>query len=289
MRLKNINKSIQKEKHMEERTMQLVMISGLPGKMATLIQNKLPKDRYEQVPFMLTGEREKSDILPFGFYPPSQRNVLVAELAKYPSRSIIAIDFTLPDTVEENVRFYCDNNIPFVMGTTGGKREILPKLVEASEISAVIATNMSAPIVMLINMFEFAAANYPGVLENWEIRIVESHQSGKKDVSGTAMTIGKIVQGLGVNFVGEKNIRSVRRDDIEQLLMGIPDFALSGHGWHKYSLVSPDRKVTLGFEHNINGRDTYVDGTIMALDFLTKKVAEGVKGKYFSMIEVMQG
>lgn len=273
---------------MEEVKRQPVMINGLPGKMATLIRNRLPMDRYELFPFVLTGEREKDDILPGGFYRPSEKEALATELARYPSGSIIAIDFTQPNAVEDNVKFYCKNKIPFVMGTTGGKREILPKLVEASEISAVIATNMSAPIVMLMNMFEFAAATYPGVLKDWQIRIVESHQVGKPDVSGTAKTIGEIMQKLGVLYVGEENIRPIR-DDIEQRLMGIPEFALGGHGWHKYLLLSPDGKVMLGFEHNINGRDTYADGTIMALDFLTKKVAEGVKGKCFSMREVMAG
>jgi 4-hydroxy-tetrahydrodipicolinate reductase len=147
---------------------------------------------------------------------------------------------------------------------------------------------MSAPVVMLVDMIARAAANYPGTLKDWEIRITESHQHWKKDISGTALTIGKIMQGLGVNFTGPENIRAVR-DGIEQLLMGIPRSALGGHGWHKYSLLSPDGNVMLGFEHNINGRDTYVDGTLKALDFLVKEVAAGSQGHCFSMQDVMRG
>jgi len=180
---------------------------------------------------------------------------------------------------------YCKNKIPFITGTTGGNRQLLTKLVEESEISAVIAPNMSVPIVMLMDMIAFAATNYPNALRDWELQIVEGHQASKKDVSETTLAIGELVKDLSVNY-SSSHMRAVR-DEIEQRLMGIPEFALGGHGWHKYSLISPDGNVMLGFEHNINGRDTYVNGTLMALDFLIKKVAESVKGKCFLMKDVM--
>jgi 4-hydroxy-tetrahydrodipicolinate reductase len=43
------------------------------------------------------------------------------------------------------------------------------------------------------------------------------------------------------------------------------------------------------FGHNIIGRETYVDGAMMALEFLAKKVEEGVKGKVFTMEDVLKG
>ncbi len=268
-----------------------VMINGLPGNMAKLIEVALSRSSDLQIiPSALTGqgwgESYQGETKLIKLYEPKYHEEILKQIVA--DHQIIAIDFTQPDGVEKNVRLYCDNNIPFVMGTTGGNREVLPKLVEASNISAVIAPNMSAPIVMFMNMIEFAAKNYPGVLKDWKVRITESHQAKKKDKSGTALAVGKMLETLGVNFRGLDDIRAVR-DQIEQRLMGIPEFALNGHGWHTYDLISPDGKVVLGFKHNINGRDTYVTGTLMALDFLAKQVAAGVKGKCFSMKDVMMG
>ncbi|MFA5994186.1 MAG: dihydrodipicolinate reductase C-terminal domain-containing protein [Parcubacteria group bacterium] len=270
------------------------MINGLPGNMASLVETALSQRTDIQIiPFSLTGPGmdhcytgKDGNI---GLYAPHEHaKIMQAVSEKLCADGLIAIDFTQPSGIEENVKRYCANKIPFIAGTTGGNREILPQLVEASEISAVIATNMSAPVVMLVDMIARAATDYPDTLKDWEIRITESHQAKKEDISGTALTIGKIMKGLGVKFIGPENIHKVR-DKVDQLFMGIPKDALSGHGWHKYSLRSPDDNVMLGFEHNINGRDTYVEGTLKALDFLVKEVAAGSQGHCFSMQDVMRG
>lgn len=227
------------------------MINGLPGNMASLVEAALANHpQFKVIATSLTGPRKVTQRYngKTGFktlFAPPQHYSVIQETAKeWPD--LIAIDFTQPNGVEENVNLYCSNNIPFIMGTTGGNRDILPSLVQNSNISAVIATNMSAPVVMLINMFIFAAENCPNTLKNWEIQIVESHQAKKEDVSGTALTIGEIMKGLGVKFIGAENIRKIRTE-LEQILTGIPKDALGGHGWHKYQLLSPDRNVMLGF------------------------------------------
>ena len=272
-----------------------VMINGLPGKMAAMIEERLSRrNDFEVIPFSLTGPGMSTSFLgrtsPISLIEPEQHEEVLQKILLQPeSNGLIAIDFTLPAAVERNVRIYCKHGIPFVMGTTGGNREILPKLVEASDISAVIAPNMSAPIVMFMDMVMHAAENYPGTLSGWEIRIIESHQAAKEDVSGTALAVGRIfAKNLGVNFDESKDVRPIR-DRVDQLLAGIPDWALEGHGWHKYSLLSPDGNIMLGFEHNINGRSTYVDGTLMALEFLAKKVSTGSQGECFNMPDVMRG
>jgi len=278
-----------------------VLLAGLPGKMATLLAQRFVSSAcYELIPYALTGAEITKDVvkIPAGYsgiaqtkyfiatmIKPLERDKFIGEiLRKWPN--LIAIDFTQPSAKLENCRFYCKHNIPFVMGTTGGDNFELASIVTQSSISAVIAPNMSAPIVMLMDMFIYAASNYPGVLRDWEIRITESHQAGKADVSGTALAIGDLMKKLGVNFTKE-NIRSVR-DEIEQRIIGIPEFAITGHGWHKYSLISPNNEY-LSFEHNINGRDTYVEGTLLAANFLAGKIAESVQGGHFSMMDVLRG
>jgi 4-hydroxy-tetrahydrodipicolinate reductase len=139
------------------------------------------------------------------------------------------------------------------------------------------------------SMLEKAAAEFPGALAGFTARIDESHQSTKKDKSGTAIAIGKNLAALGVAKVGEADIIPIR-DRKEQLAWGVPENALDGHGWHNYRLTSEDESVTLGFVHNVNGRQTYVDGTMRALDFLVKEFEDHNSiGQCYSMIDVMRG
>jgi len=264
-----------------------VMINGLPGNMASLVEKSISQQsKFQVITDSLSGPGMNYMHKGIQLHEPSHHEDILQMICNH-WKNLCLIDFTQPAAIEINVAMYCRYSIPFVTGTTGGDRKLLTKLVEESETPAVIAPNMSVPIVMLMDMIAYAATNYPNALNDWEIRIVESHQSPKPDISGTALAIGDLVRDLGVNY-SSSHIRAIR-DEVEQRLMGVPEFALSGHGWHKYSLISPDGNVMLGFEHNINGRDTYVNGTLMALNFLIKKVAEGIKGKCFSMKDVMRG
>lgn len=276
-----------------------ILLAGLPGKMATLVAKRLAKNpQYELIPYSLTGPdvKEKKFLLDLGrnsedlqLIKPNERNEYLRKIkCEWPS--VIVVDFTQPDAIWQNCRDCVYYEIPFVMGTTGftnEDRNLIAIMLSDSEISAVIATNMSVPIVMLMDMFAYAAENYPGALQNCEIRIVESHQVGKKDVSGTALAIGALLKKLGVNFTGKENIHCIR-DVIEQRIIGIPEFAITGHGHHKYSIISQNRNFFLGFEHNIDGREAYVDGTLLAIDFLAKKIKEGSVGQCFSMRDVIK-
>ena len=38
---------------------------------------------------------------------------------------MVVIDYTLPAAVNSNCDFYCEHGVPFVMGTTGGDRDLL--------------------------------------------------------------------------------------------------------------------------------------------------------------------
>lgn len=267
-----------------------IMVNGLPGDMARLIFMRLLENpSYCLLDHSLTGPDSTRETfrLSTNLYKPPYHAKILSRISAEHEDNLIAIDFTQPSGIMENARLYCEYKIPFVMGTTGGDREALLAMVEASSISAVIAPNMSVPIVILMDMLNYAADLYPHSLQNWELRIVESHQAKKADVSGTAIAIGKIFNSMGVKY-SDTNIRSIR-DAVEQQIMGIPPGNIDGHGWHQYSLLSPDGSVQIGFEHNVNGRNTYVDGTILALAFLAKEIKEGSAGQCFSMQEVLRG
>jgi 4-hydroxy-tetrahydrodipicolinate reductase len=64
-------------------------------------------------------------------------------------KTLVVIDFTLPFAVNPNAKVYAKYSLPFVMGTTGGDREMLMSDTKAAGIYAVIAPNMCKQIVAL--------------------------------------------------------------------------------------------------------------------------------------------
>ncbi len=172
------------------------------------------------------------------------------------------------------------------MGTTGGNRKDLEEVVSNSQVCAVIAPNMAKQIVAFQAMMNYAAQNFPDIFKGYELSIIESHQKGKADTSGTAKAMVTYFNKLGIPFTPEQI--KMERDPLKQKEMGIPEEYLSGHGWHKYSLTSVDGTVFFEFTHNVNGRDIYAAGTIDAIKYLNRKINEGNKGKVYSMIDVCE-
>ncbi len=80
-----------------------------------------------------------------------------------------------------------------------------------------------------------------------------------------------------------------RNPDVQRKTWGIPEANIGGHGWHTYTLTSADQTVTFEFTHNVNGRDVYALGTLDAVVYLHGKIGQGIQGRVFSMIDVLQG
>ena len=238
----------------------------------------------------LTGEGQpiSCDVSGTPFYlcgPEKHEGLLSSMVNKNP----IVVDFSQPDAVNRNAELYCKFKIPFVMGTTGGDRKSLEKVVVDSGNIAVIAPNMAKPVVLMQAMLEYAAQSFPDALKGFNLNVTESHQQGKKDTSGTAKSMVEYFNKLGVGFdLGE--IVKIRDPEFQTRLLRIPEEYLSGHGWHTYTLKSQDKTVELGFTHNVNGRQVYADGTLNAIRFLHSKLGEEkARGKAYSMIDVLRG
>lgn len=280
-----------------------IMVNGLPGKMAAEIVNCIfygscnerGRSKFELVPFSLTGSEitkemeetwKASGILNYmTLIRPDERLSGLEQLQNY--RPFISVDFTQPDAVNDNADFYCANNLPFVMGTTGGCRNSLHQRVNDSEICAVISVNMAKQIVAFQSMMRHAAEGFPGAFKGYTLEIIESHQKGKKDTSGTAKDMVGYFNSLGIPFREDQIIKI--REPETQTQMGIPEKYLSGHGWHTYTLKSEDGNILFQFTHNVNGRTIYALGALDAAEFLHNKTASGEKGKIYSMEDILRG
>jgi 4-hydroxy-tetrahydrodipicolinate reductase len=269
-----------------------IMVNGLPGNMAATVAGHVGNDnRFELIPFSLTGadisfSEYKLGNMPIRLLHPDKRDAAIGDIIKkYPG--IITVDYTHPSAVNANAVFYAKHHLPFVMGTTGGDRKTLEKTVTDSVIPAVIAPNMAKQIVGLQAMLEYAASNFPDLYKGYSLKVRESHQHGKADTSGTAKAIVGYFNRMGIPFT-EKDIQMERSPDAQKNTWGIPEAFIGGHGWHTYTLTSEDQTVTFEFTHNVNGRDIYALGTLDAVVYLHAKISQGIQGRVFSMIDVLQ-
>jgi 4-hydroxy-tetrahydrodipicolinate reductase len=136
-------------------------------------------------------------------------------------------------------------------------------------------------------MMEFAAQTFPDLFKGYRLEIRESHQKGKADTSGTAKAMVGYFNRLGIPFSADQ-IRMERDPQAQKTRWGIPEEHLAGHGWHTYTLISPDGTVRFEFTHNVNGREIYAFGTLDALIYLAGKIAAGARGRMFTMIDVLK-
>ncbi len=270
-----------------------IMINGLPGNVASVLADRAIKDgRFRVIPQSLTGpeipeKQHTAKGVSFRLIQPQQRQEAIDSILQEEG-GFVAVDFTHPGAVNENAEFYCKNSIPFVMGTTGGDRDLLYQTIENSDTCAVIAPNMAKQIVGFQAMMEYAAENFPDLFAGYELTIEESHQQTKADTSGTAKAMVEYFNRLGVDFAREDIIK-IRDPEQQKNRLGVPEQYLRGHGWHTYTLVSADRTVTFRFTHNVNGREIYAQGTFDAVNFLAGKIGAKERGRVYSMIDVLKG
>lgn len=288
-----------------------VMMNGLPGAMGKEIAAAcLRREGVDLAPFALTGpgcggtvdvdDGSGGSPMSVKLYEPSEREELAAAAkAAYPDLgSLVCVDFTHPSAVNGNAEWYAENQLPFVMGTTGGDRDAMFECVKSAKTYAVIAPNMAKQIVALQAALQQMAEDFPGSFDGYSLSVVESHQSTKADTSGTAKAISASLATLTneQSTYTEEDIVRVR-DPPEQIAGGgtshkgcspVPEAALNGHAFHTYSLTSGDGNVEFQIRHNVAGRSTYAEGTVDACVFLASRAAAGEAQTLYDMVDVLK-
>jgi 4-hydroxy-tetrahydrodipicolinate reductase len=160
------------------------------------------------------------------------------ELVETVGEAEVAVDFTRPEAVEDNVRLCLEAGVPCVVGTTGFDRERIAALARAHELPVFFAPNFSLGAVLMMRFAEEAAK----VLERAEI--IELHHATKVDApSGTAKATA---ERLG----GDVPIHSVRLPGLvahQEVLFGSPG-------------------ETLTIRHDTTSREAFVPGVLRALE-----------------------
>ncbi|MED6217980.1 4-hydroxy-tetrahydrodipicolinate reductase 2, chloroplastic [Stylosanthes scabra] len=268
-----------------------IMVNACTGKMGKAVINAAEAAGLYVVPVSFGCEEEAGKTFEIGekeflVHGPSDRETVLASVRdKYPN--LIVVDYTVPSAVNANAELYCKVGVPFVMGTTGGDRDLLNKTVKDAGLYAVISPQMGKQVVAFLAAMEIMAEQFPGAFSGYNLQVMESHQASKVDASGTAKAVISCFNKLGVDFDTEE-IQLIR-DPKEQLeMVGVPEEHISGHAFHMYHLTSPDETVTFEFQHNVCGRSIYAEGTVDAVLFLAKKIEEKDNKRLYNMIDVLR-
>eukprot|EP00878_Enallax_costatus_P002429 GHUV01002606.1.p1 GENE.GHUV01002606.1~~GHUV01002606.1.p1 ORF type:complete len:316 (+),score=79.39 GHUV01002606.1:67-1014(+) len=270
-----------------------LMVNSCTGKMGRSVAEAAVRAGLELVPYTLCGAKEAADTpsieiagQTLQLVGPDTRDDLIQQAQQqYPA--LIMVDYTVPDVIHEMANLYIKHRTPFVMGTTGGDREKLAEDVKNAGLYAVIAPQMGKQVVAFQAMMEMMAEQFPGAFSGYMLKVTESHQSSKKDTSGTAKAIVNSFKGLGLDF-DVSQIELVRDREQQVNRMKVPEEHLLGHAYHTYQLISPDGTVYFEFQHNVCGRTIYAEGTVDAALFLARQIEQKDSQKLYNMVDVLK-
>ncbi|KNA22564.1 hypothetical protein SOVF_032390 [Spinacia oleracea] len=268
-----------------------ILVNSCMGKMGKAVIEAASNAGLHIVPVSFGAQEESGQSVQVGgkeiqVHSPSEReDILASVYHEYPE--LIVVDYTVPTAVNDNAELYCKIGVPFVIGTTGGDRERLHKTVEESKNYAVISPQMGKQVVAFLAAMEIMSEQFPGAFSGYSLQVMESHQSNKKDASGTAKAVISCFQKLGVDFDMDQ-IQLIRDPELQVDMVGVPKEHVAGHAFHMYHLTSPDQTVSFEFQHNVCGRSIYAEGTVDAVLFLAKKVQSKASKQIYNMIDVLR-
>jgi 4-hydroxy-tetrahydrodipicolinate reductase len=179
------------------------------------------------------------------------------------SGSEVVVDFTHPDAVDANVRFYLEHGIHAVVGTTGWDDEEIAswrELAGASDANAVIAPNFALGAVLMMHIAKIVAPHMP------HVEIIELHHDRKADApSGTAvMTADGIasVREVEPDVPVEESIAGSR--GAERRGIRVHAVRLPGLVAHQEILFGAEGQ-TLSLRHDTVDRTAFMPGVLLAV------------------------
>jgi 4-hydroxy-tetrahydrodipicolinate reductase len=177
----------------------------------------------------------------------------------------VVVDFTVPDSVESNLKFLAENNIHAVVGTTGfdaAKLSEVEKQFAASEANVVIAPNFGLAAVLMMQFAAKAAPHFESV------EIIELHHPRKADApSGTARRTAELIADARSGMPAMPDVTT-------DLLSGARGANVSGipvHSIRLQGLVAHQEVVfggpgeSLTIRHDSYDRESFMPGVLLAV------------------------
>jgi 4-hydroxy-tetrahydrodipicolinate reductase len=193
-------------------------------------------------------------------------NDLVAALKE--SGAQVAVDFTHPSVVFENVKAMLECGVAPVVGTTGWtleKVKFIDRLAKRKKLPAIIAPNFAIGAVLMMK-FAMEAAKYFDKVE-----IIELHHDGKADApSGTALRTAELILKARSKPFPEPKVKKP-----EVLLDGVLGGEMDGIRIHSVRLpgLVAHQEVIFGtvgqvltIRHDSLSRESFIPGVLLAIE-----------------------
>ncbi len=191
--------------------------------------------------------------------------------AAWSEEADVAIEFALQSSVLSNARFYADNGLSAVVGTTGweNEREAVRTIIEEhGTIGYLWGANFSIGAHILFALTE-KIAQIGEKLPEYDIMAYELHHSKKKDSpSGTALRLGdKILSNMSrkKRIVTDKLDRRIGEDELH--IASVRGGAIPGI--HTVLLDSPADTIEL--RHTARNRSGFALGAVLAAEWIVGK------------------
>jgi len=198
------------------------------------------------------------------------------------NKANIIIDFSLPVSTIETVKYAVKLKKKLVIGTTGLNSSQIKKIKSASKkIAIVFAPNMSVGVNLLMKLVYQAS----GILfdRDTSVEILDIHHKHKKDApSGTALALGTVV-AKGKNF-NLKNKSTIKANTIRKKQINKINFFSKRQGniVGNHSVVFTNKGEEIELKHTGFNRSIYALGAIKAAIWLDKK-----KKGFYNMFDVL--
>jgi 4-hydroxy-tetrahydrodipicolinate reductase len=187
------------------------------------------------------------------------------------SETEVAVDFTHPDTVVDNIRWAVQHAVHIVVGTTGITGEHLEEIralidSEGNESNVIVAPNFAIGAVLAERFAVEASKFFPAA------EIIELHHDGKADApSGTALAAARRIAAERVkDYRGpyEESVSGVRGGEVDGIR--VHSVRLPGLVAHE-EIIFGAQGQTLTIRHDAMDRSSFMPGVVMAINAVTTR------------------
>ncbi len=266
-----------------------IAVLGISGRMGQSLVRALQEPAAQALGLRLSGALASagSPYLGQDAGAPSQAPAtgvaITADRRQALAGAVVAIDFTLPAALPDNLVACVAAGVPVVVGTTG-----LDALAEQAMVSAATripllqAPNMSLGVNLLLELVAQAAAALPA---DYDIEIFEAHHKHKVDApSGTAVRLGQVAANARGSSLAASAVYA-REGQTGERPPGAIGFATvrAGDivGEHTVLFCGTGERLELG--HRATDRLTFARGALRAAQWL----AGGRGAGLYSMRDVL--
>ncbi len=182
----------------------------------------------------------------------------------------VAIDFTSPAIVMDNIQKVASIGVHVVIGTTGWYEKLpdVEKIVKQTNIGLIYGKNFSVGANIFFQVVGFASKLFARY-GNYDVAGFEMHHSGKKDSpSGTAKKLASVIIE---NFPKKKTLQTDRLDrEIKEDELHFASLR-TGRNFGHHEVLFDSQADEVKLIHTAHTRQGFAQGAMFAASYIKKR------------------